>query len=151
MKSRIKAIAPEMVGNMQKSYNGSHGTMYTFLCTLENGTTGQVSSKSPTPHRFGVGDEVEFTFTPAANPAHTGRLKIEKPKDEVPPINGEAHSSNGQRGWSPQKEASVMIQGLLKSIIESGAPVEQWSALLNQAIGTHDTALGARSITHAMA
>jgi hypothetical protein len=136
-------MAPEMSGGVQKSYDGSHGTMYTFICTLEDGTTGQVSSKSAAPHRFGPGDEVEYTYTPASNPKHTGKLKVEKPKDEghSAPTNGEAPRSSG---WSPTKESSVMIQGLLKSVIESGVKSDHWEQAVGKALGIHDKLLAAR-------
>jgi hypothetical protein len=132
-----------MNGHVQNSYDGQHGTMYTFVCVLEDGTTGQVSSKTPAPHRFGPGDDVEYSFTPAANAKHMGRLKIEKPKDEVP-ANGAPNEPQRGSGWSPAKEASVMIQGLLKSIVESGAPKENWADMLSIAIKTHDTFLRQR-------
>lgn len=139
MRSKIKSIVPEMKNGTQHSYDGAHGTMYTFIAELENGTKGQVSSKSPAPHRFGPGDEVEYTFTAAANPLHTGKLKIEKPKD-----NGQAPATNGEQqqprpsGWSPEKEASVMAQGFIKSLVEVGTAPNMLGQLLAKAVGVHD-------------
>ena len=128
-RSRIKTVQAEMRNGVQNSYDGQHGTMYTFSMELEDGTRGQVSSKSPAPYRLPVGEEVEYTLTPNKNPQYLGKLKVEKPKDGgyAAPAAGQParqQSSGGSGGWSPAKEASVMFQGFIKSVIESGAPME---------------------------
>lgn len=128
-----------MDGQVQHSYTTNNGTFYTFVVELEGGIKGQVSSKSPAPYRFNPGDEVEYTFTASANPQHLGKLKLEKPKDQ--PQAGEQSTS---RGWSPEKECSVMVQGLLKSIIEAGIKSPDWAAALAHALVTHDNAVRAR-------
>jgi hypothetical protein len=138
-----------MKNGVQNSFDGAHGTMYTFSMELEDGTRGQVNSKSPAPYRLAIGEEVEYTYTPNANPKYLGRLKVEKPKDGgyAAPAAGQParqQSSGGSSGWSPAKEASVLIQGFVKSIVESGAPKEAWGDLLAHAITTHDIALKAR-------
>lgn len=137
-----------MKNGEQASYTGQHGTMYTFMVAIEGGPTGQVSSKSPAPYRFRVGDEVDYTFTPPEKAGWTGRMKVEKPKDQggiaTAPNSAAPQSEQRSSGWSPAKEASVMFQGFIKSIIESGAPVQNWDAMLAEATALHDANVRAR-------
>ncbi len=35
------------------------------------------------------------------------------------------------------RELNITVQGYLKSVIESGAPVDNWDTLLNKALATH--------------
>lgn len=143
MRGIIASVQPEMKNGRQNSYSGQHGTMYTFLVAIEGGPTGQVSSKSPAPYRFGPGEEVEYTYTAPSQAGWTGKMKVEKPKDggHGAPATTQRSSSGG---WSPAKESSVLIQGILKSVIGTTAPKDQWLDMVNHALIVHDMALTAR-------
>lgn len=142
---KIKSVVQNVdKDGVQRSFTTDNGTFYVFVVEMEDGTRGEVNSKTPGTYRFAPGTEVEYTYTANANPQYLGKLKVEKP-------GGAQGGFAGGKGWSPEKEASVMIQGLLKSIIETTAPADQWPQLLAKALDLHDRALKARMAKPAQA
>ena len=138
MKGKIKTVQPQLGSDFeQRSFTTDNGTFWCFVVEMEDGTRGEVSGKTKGTYRFSDGDEVEYTYTPSTNEKYLGKLKLNKP---------EGFSGGGKTGgWSPEKEASVMIQGLLKSVIESGAPKDQWPILLGDALKLHDQFIVSRT------
>lgn len=65
--SKIKSIHPN------GTWESRNGTMFKFEIGLEDGTSGEVNSK--TIDRWNVGDEVEYTVTPGK---YGDRLKLDK-------------------------------------------------------------------------
>ena len=65
--SKIKSIQPN------GTWEGRNGLMYKFEIELEDGSSGEVNSK--TDNRWNVGDEVEYTVTPSK---WGDRLKLDK-------------------------------------------------------------------------
>ena len=65
--SKIKSIQPN------GTWESRNGTMFKFEIGLEDGTSGEVNSK--TIDRWNVGDEVEYTVTPGK---YGDRLKLDK-------------------------------------------------------------------------
>lgn len=56
--SKIKSVA-----KTEQTWQGQSGTMYDYVVTMEDGTTGTASSTSPEAPPYGEGDEVEFTVS----------------------------------------------------------------------------------------
>lgn len=104
----------------QRSYTNAQGnTLYYFWYTLANGMAGEVGHKQAGAPRFNVGDEVEATdSTNPANPQYK-KLKLDKPGGAANRGGG-----GGSRGWSPEKEHSVMTQGFIHSAVIAGATDE---------------------------
>lgn len=138
MKGKIKSVVPQMDqhGN-QRSFSTENGTFYCFIAEMEDGLKGEVNSKRAGEYRFGAGDEVEYTYTPNPNPQYLGKLKIEQ-------AGGRRGGGEGGQQWTPEREASVSVQGYLKSIIESGAPKEQYGPLLVEVFEVHDKMVARR-------
>lgn len=149
MKGTIKAVAPRMKNGEQRSWTGGNGTLWYFDVTIlgEDGkeVKGEAGGKTQGSYRFGPGDEVEYTVDEGQ---YGNKLKLDKPKDGAgayvgSKTNHAAPSSGG--GWSPAKENSVMIQGLLKSVIEGGIKSPQWEEALRAALLLHDKILSERA------
>lgn len=119
-----------------KPFEGQRGTLYGWWVSMDNGDNISVNTQSADRQPWNVGDEATYEIVKT----HQGK-------------NGPWHSakkvtSNGFAGrsgvpaprpsWSPEKEKSVMVQGLLKSIIESGVKAEAWETMLDFAIKLHD-------------
>lgn len=85
MASKITAAKPT------GSFNGSHGTMYTTQITLDDGTSGEVNSK--TPDRWNVGDEV--VVTSRTDTQYGTKLRIDKADYAA---GGAGQKSRGNRG-----------------------------------------------------
>lgn len=86
----------------QRSYTGQNGTLYYTEVELEDGTKGEVGSKTP-GIKWQQGDAVQYTFTPNANPKYLGKLKLEKPKDgSYSGVGGAQHT-----GGRPQQQQSA--------------------------------------------
>lgn len=64
----------------QRSFQSQNGMLYYTEVELEDGTKGEVGSKTPGV-KWNVGDTVQYTYTPNSNPKYLGKLKLEKPKD----------------------------------------------------------------------
>lgn len=153
MKGVVKGVSPRMKDGVQRSWTGANGTLWYFHVTIEDEHgkmhTGEVAGKTEGAYRFGEGDEVEFTEEVGQ---YGNKLKLDRPKDGSAPNSSyggakakyEPPASKQASGWSPEKENSVMIQGLLKSIIEGGIASKDWEAALNTALTLHDKVLAAR-------
>ena len=124
-----------------KPFEGQRGTLYGWWVSMDNGDNISVNTQSADRQPWNVGDEATYEIVKT----HQGK-------------NGPWHSakkvtSNGFAGrtgvpaprpsWSPEKEKSIMVQGLLKSIIESGADKKSWAELLDHAMSIHDSRVGA--------
>lgn len=150
MKGTIKAVAPRMKDGKQRSYGeGDRKTFYfDVTVTGEDGKEmkGEVGGKTEGSYRFGPGDEVDITS--AQQTEYGWKFKFDKPKDGSggymgSKTNHAAPSSGG--GWSKEKENSVMIQGLLKSVIENGMASTHWEEALRMALSIHDKLLSERA------
>ena len=163
MNAKIVSVAPRMKNGEHDVWVNNEGvTYYKFVVTLDNGQSGEVKGMSETL-RFVAGEEVTVKeFKPSANPKFPlGTLKLDKIRDGAP---GQTAASNGNSqaarptasnvppmvsvqhgGWTKEKEQSVMIQGLLKSIIEAGVPKEEWDVYLKSALTLHDGMLAGRT------
>lgn len=154
MKGTIKAASPRMKDGVQRSWTGGNGTLWYYNVTIEdeNGGihTGEVAAKSEGTYRFGPGDQVEFTETKGD---FGFKFKIDRPKDgqaagapSRPTTTYKQQASGGGNNgeWSPEKQNSVMIQGLLKHIIGSSIKSDMWGAALRAALKVHDEVLAER-------
>lgn len=124
MTARIQSAVPKIGRDgQQESFvsKQSNQTMYVFVVTLDNGTMGEVNSTTAGQYRHPVGTEVEFTFTPNPNPQYMGKLRLEKPGGQ-----------QGGKGWSPEKQVQVEVQGLVQAAIASGARGPQIEALVRE-------------------
>jgi len=88
--SKIKSI------QANGTYEGAYGLMYKFEVTLEDGVTGEVSTKSES--RWNEGDEVEYTAT---DTQWGKRLKLSKPG-----MDGGRPSGGGNR-QSPEVQKRI--------------------------------------------
>lgn len=134
-----------------KPFEGSHGTLYGWWVSLSNGDNISVNTQSPDKGPWPVGAEATYDITKTHQgrngPWHTAKKIVPKPDYSRP-----AASSGGQSkstGWTPEKENSVMIQGLLKSIIESNTPQAEWEPKLLAALALHDSVVAKRTVTAA--
>jgi hypothetical protein len=149
MKGTLIQAIPAMRDGVQKSF-GSHGsTLYVYKADVqdERGVvyTGEVNAKSEGQYRIAPGTTVEFTYT---EEQYGGKLKISIPKDgSAPsaPAPAKPKSFSGGSSWSPEKEASVMVQGFLKSIVESGQKSEHWELAARKMLQIHDKLVAERT------
>lgn len=96
---------------------------------MENGDVGEMFLWSSDPEPT-IGAQYEYDFVAAEKEGWENKINIKRePKPK---------KFGGGSSWTPERERSVMIQGLLKSIIEAGATQTQWDMLLGNAIDTHD-------------
>jgi hypothetical protein len=86
--SKIKSIQPN------GTWESRNGTMFKFEIGLEDGTSGEVNSK--TIDRWNVGDEVEYTVTPGK---YGDRLKLDKA--------GFANKGGGGNSQSPDIQKRI--------------------------------------------
>lgn len=114
----------------QKYPNPSH----IWKLKMEGGEVGEgwFPDNVPAPK---VGDTLTYEWTAPEKEGWSAKITIQREKKGF---------QKGAGGWSPEKEASVKIQGLLKSIIETTAPKDQWGDLLAHALIVHDMALAAQ-------
>ena len=89
-------------------WTGNYGTMYTQICVLEDGTSGEVSAK--TENRWAVGDEVQYEVVGKA-PNGNFKLKFSKPESA-----GFSNSSN--RSFSPDREKDIVAGMISNQIIQ---------------------------------
>lgn len=142
MTTKVVSVVPVMdqqTGQQKTWTTGQGKTMFTFFYVLENGMKGEASHQTPEP-RFPLGSEVVAKDKTNPQFPQYPKLDLNKPGAE----NGFSGKGGGGN-WSPQKEASVMIQGLLKSLIQSGVKSEHWADALKKAISVHDEALALRA------
>lgn len=132
-------------------YEGAHGTLYGWWCTMENGDNLSVNTQSPDKAPWEIGQQATYEITKTHQgrngPWHNAKKIVPKPDYSRP-----AASSGGQSkstDWSPEKTNSVMIQGLLKSIIASSTPQAEWEPKLLAALALHDSAVAKRTVTAA--
>ena len=160
MNAKIVSVAPRMKNGEHDVWVNNEGvTYYKFVVTLDNGQSGEVKGMSETL-RFVAGEEVTVKeFKPSANPKFPlGTLKLDKIREgQAPTGNGTPQAARPTAsnvppmvsvqhgGWTKEKEQSVMIQGLLKSIIEAGVPKEEWDVYLKSALTLHDGMLAGRT------
>lgn len=124
-----------------KPYEGAHGTLYGWWVTMDNGDSISVNTKSADRSPWRVGDEALYELGQEHEGKYGPWYNAKKISPEKPANGYSKPSSNGAGGWSKEKETSVMIQGLLKSIIESGKDPDDWANLLGKAIVVHNTKL----------
>jgi hypothetical protein len=59
------------------------GTFYIFIMELEDGTKGDYFSKTKDTDKF-IGQEIEYTYEPNANPQYLGKIKeVSKSKPNI--------------------------------------------------------------------
>lgn len=147
MKGTLQSVSPKMKDGAQRSFGQGERKLFVYNATIiaDDGTpyTGEVNGKTEGAYRIKPGEAVEFT---SEQGQYGLQFKIDRPKDGS---NGQAYSrqtsSNGTSGgWSKEKENSVMIQGLLKSIIESGMESKNWEDALHKALEIHDKVVAER-------
>ena len=149
MKGTIKAVSPRLKDGQQRNSGEGERKVFYFDVTItgEDGKEmkGEVGGKTEGSYRFSPGDVVEYT---AEQTQYGWKFKFDKPKDQQTgngPTGGRSsYQSQSSGNWSPQKENSVMIQGLLKSVIESGMASEHWSKAVRKALTLHDEVLAER-------
>lgn len=106
-----------------------------YKLQMDNGDTGE--AWFPSKEKPSEGMTLNYEFKAPEREGWSAKIEIARERKQFA-------KGNGGGGWSKEKEASVMIQGLLKSVIESGAPKNEWSTHLAHALVTHDMALQAR-------
>jgi hypothetical protein len=119
-----------------------------YWVMLDNGKTIAVNTMGGEPWQ--VGTEATYEITEERESDNGTWYKAKKVKPEQVDLPRSYPKGSIQRphdepkptgGWSKEKETSVMVQGLLKSIIESGTKSEFWAEALKKAIQTHDDAV----------
>lgn len=79
-KSKIKSC------DFKRESVSSFGTFYIFILELEDGTRGDYFSKEREIKKS-VGDEIEYTYEPNANPSYLGKIKevavVKKPTNFI--------------------------------------------------------------------
>ena len=115
MTTKVTSVAPVIKNGVHDSYQ----EYFKFWYVLENGMAGEVMHKSQTA-RFAVGDQVEATDS--TNPKYPDypKLKLQKPGEQ----GGGGYGGKKSGGWSPEKEASIRLQGFIKNAVLSGAKTE---------------------------
>ena len=124
-----------------KPFEGQRGTLYGWWVSMDNGDNISVNTQSADRQPWNVGDEATYEIVKT----HQGKNGPWHSAKKVT-SNGFAGRTGGSAprpSWSPEKEKSIMVQGLLKSIIESGADKKSWAELLDHAMSIHDSRVGA--------
>ena len=125
-----------------KPFDGPRGTLYGWWVTMDNGDNISVNTQSADRQPWAEGDTATYEITKT----HQGKNGPWHSAKKVNPnggFSGGGSSAPKQGGsWTPAKEKSVMVQGLLKSIIESGSLVNEWETKLKTAIDIHDRVVG---------
>lgn len=131
-----------------KPFEGQRGTLYGWWVSMDNGDNISVNTQSADRQPWNVGDEATYeivkTHQGKNGPWHSAKKVTSNGfagRSGGPGITGTAPRPSS--GWSPEKEKSIMVQGLLKSIIESGADKKSWAELLDHAMSIHDSRVGA--------
>lgn len=88
-------------------WTGNYGTMYTQICVLEDGTTGEVSAKSE--NRWAVGDEVQYEVVGKAPNGNT-KLKFSKPESGT--------FSGSGKSFNPDREKDIVAGMISNQIIQ---------------------------------
>lgn len=124
----VKAVRPT---GRQDQYGN-----WSFNVTFDNGDEGLLTTKTDQVGSIGVVVGKEFTYDIEKRTSASGKdwFKISKHRDNT----FSPKAGGGNSGWTPEKERSVMIQGLLKSIIEAGVDRKHWETFLTEAIALHD-------------
>lgn len=150
MKGTLISAVPAMKDGAQKSF-GSHGSLlyvYKAQVMSEGGVMfqGEVNSKTADEYPIKPNTVIEFVHT---EDSYGGKLKISIPKDGAGYSSAPAPKKQGYSGggssWSPEKEASVMVQGFLKSIVESGQKSEHWELAARKMLQIHDKLVAERA------
>ena len=105
---KITAIEPTQKGG----YTGNNGYVYTYVTTLDDGTIGEVGSK--TPNKWNVGDEVEVLSKRDTD--YGVRLSIGKPGASQ--YAGNATGSN--RITDDQRQKEINVSWSINCAIELG-------------------------------
>lgn len=103
---------------------------------MDNGDVGEAwyGSKDTPPT---MGQSVTYDFEPSQQEGWSAKIKVVREKKA-------GGFGGGSKGWSPEKENQVFIQGYLKSIIEAGIASDKWPEALAKALMVHDAAADAR-------
>jgi len=104
---KITQITPTQKGG----YDGRDGYVYTYDVTLDDGTTGEVGSK--TPNKWQVGDEV--VVTNKRETQYGVRLSISKPN-----AGGGSYSRGGSDYNNPQRQEEINASWALNASIALG-------------------------------
>lgn len=115
-KSKIKSIQ----GNGTWEHR-QHGTMYSNVIEMEDGTVLSANTKSETPP-YAVGDEVEYTVR-SEHPQYGKSGNVKKIEEE------RTNYSGGRGNWSPEKDDQIMRQSCIKAASEWSAGREMNSPL----------------------
>lgn len=132
-----------------KGYTNSFGDFDGWWVEIDNGDVLSVNTQQADPPKqpWTVGEQAWYEKGEAKTSTKGGTwysAKKKKAPDAAPSGNNQAAPGHSGGGWSKEKETSVMVQGLLKSIIESGAAQDQWKTLLGQALFIHDQVVASR-------
>ncbi len=127
--------------NQQRTFQMHGKDFYVYDCVVTgaDGVTyrGEVNGTTPGTYRIAVGTAVEFEAT-------EGQFGT-KMKVSVPQAAGSSgapfRGGSGRTGFgeSPAKTTSMLVQGYLKSLIESGVKSDHWEPALRKALALHDT------------
>lgn len=105
---KITQITPTQKGG----YDGRDGYVYTYDVTLDDGTTGEVGSK--TPNKWQVGDEV--VVTNKRENQYGTRLSISKPN-----AGGGGYSGGGRSNYNdPQRQEEINASWAMNNAIALG-------------------------------
>lgn len=141
---KIEKVAPKMKKDRTQDSFSAHGnTMYVYLIKIEGSPTGEVNSLKPDEYPIPVGTDVEFSFHPSDDTRFMGKYKGVK-KVEGSSGSG-APSSQAQSAHPSNRDTSITVQAVLKSVIESGADPKDWGKLVKHGLFIHDEAVEMRS------
>lgn len=98
----------------RKEFDTKHGTMFSWNVEMENGDQGETVTKTD-KRPWGVGDSAEYEVEFRE---HNGKQYPKLKKANAQAMNG---AGGAARGWSPEKEASVMTQGFIHAAVTAGA------------------------------
>ena len=143
---KVVSIAAEMRKNEQNSYESRFGKMFTFVCEIEGGIKGQVSSTKPAPHAIKPGEVVDWTLVENDDTRFLGKLKVKKPEGSSGGYDGGSSTASSQGHSSPSdRDISIVTQAILKSVIESGADPKMWGKLVVHGFTIYDEVVAMRS------
>lgn len=98
-----------------RNFQTQHGTFYVHSITMGNGDTGDYNSKSEHQDKFVIGQEVDYTIEPNANPAYPAKIKPFNPMQQQ---GGFAPSVGGFK--KPNNQISIERQKALDLAITYG-------------------------------
>lgn len=95
-----------------REFSTKNGTMYSWKVEMENGDRGETVTKTSN-RPWEVGSEAHYEVEDQERNGNVYR-KLKK-------ANPQQNGGGGARGWSPEKEASVMTQGFIHAAVTAGA------------------------------